>query len=174
MPNITTIQPCCTQKHIPAVRRQLEKQTTVAFEGYGDLTLADLLPVLGDTCIGHDLTIVAPNIPRYLRSAILHSMTSTVVRQGKNTPRHPHLTIVTDTSEERSPDLRHLAESMPDRITLCHAVQSDTMLLLPDELWFGNIGRGARFVGVVTRDPNLIATITSPIRQLSAKHHPTT
>jgi len=145
--------------------RQLEERQTVVFEGYGDLTLNELLPVLGDIHIGQDITIITPNVPRYLLSGIQHMLAATVVKKGKNTLRHPHMTITTDTSEQHSPGLKELADRVGDRITLNHQQLSDTMILLQGELWFGNVGHGKHFHGIVTREPFLIRELTSGIRK---------
>ena len=57
------IEPCCTQKHIPALRQKLGTDGTTFFHGYGDLSLAELLPVVLTRYSEADLTVVAPALP---------------------------------------------------------------------------------------------------------------
>ena len=57
------VEPCCTQKHLLALRNKLGDGGTAFFHGYGDVSLSELLPSLLVRYSEADMVIVAPSIP---------------------------------------------------------------------------------------------------------------
>ena len=57
------IQPCCAPKDLLALRHILGENGTTLWHGYGDLSLAELLPALLTRYSEVELTMVAPALP---------------------------------------------------------------------------------------------------------------
>ena len=140
------IEPCCTSKTVPAILSRLGNSGTELWHGCADLTLADLLtPILAHYNGGVELLLVVPRIPQYLADAL-----RTHLAQGSIA----HLTLLTDARSSTGAPAANLAQSYPARITLASHPVADTLLLLPDTAWWGNLGRGEH-IGTVTRN-NLV------------------
>ena len=60
---IHLIEPCCSQKHLLQLRDGLGKDGTAFFHGYGDLSIAELLPALLTHYSEAEVMIVAPYLP---------------------------------------------------------------------------------------------------------------
>lgn len=66
------------------------------------------------------------------------------------------LTLLTDARGEKSPGLMVWADGVgEDRVVVASHAQADTMIVMPDLLWWGSVGRGLECSGIVTRDVTL-------------------
>lgn len=144
------IEPCCTSKTVPAILSRLGNSGTELWHGCADLTLADLLtPILAHYNGGVELLLVVPRIPQYLADAL-----RTHLAQGSIA----HLSLLTDARSTIGQPATTLAQSFPDRITLASHPVADTLLLLSDAAWWGNLGRGEH-IGTVTRNNLVVASL---------------
>lgn len=140
------------------LRRAIAGGGTMQFEGYGDLSLAELIPAVLTRYSETELLIAAPSLPDQAAEALLAWMKKTWARMdGKgNLWRVQHLTIVTDLSAERSPLASLWLEDNPlgERLTLVNKSQPDTAILLPDFAITGpvNMQYSAHFVAEATTD----------------------
>ena len=150
------IQPCCAQKQLRELRNILEKEGTAQMEGYGDLSLTDLLPALLTRYSNAELLIAAPSLPDQAAEVIAAWMRKQWARMDGcgNVNVIARLTIITDLSPEQSPMASEWLKENPfsDRLTLVDKVQDDTALLLPDIAITGplNLRYGQNFTCDVT------------------------
>ena len=167
------IEPCCTQKNIPALRQKLGNDGTTFFHGYGDLSLAELLPVLLTRYSEVDLMVVAPALPN-AAAKVLKSM------MGKEYPTADgkgvvnavaKLTLVTDLRKSKSPAASAWLDEnpFPGRLTLLDVQQNDTAVLLPDIALYGgiNLTYGGHFSGIATKRVRTIQELRSMYERLA-------
>jgi hypothetical protein len=156
------IQPCCAQKDLLTVRTAIKRGGTTQFEGYGDLSLAELLkPML--TRYGEvDMMIVAPSLPDQAAEAIDREMNRQWSRQdglGK-VNEIGHLTIVARLDKEKSDYIYRWLKDKPygDRLTLIDMEQEDTAILLPDFAIAGpvNMQYNRHFVATATTEQDKV------------------
>ena len=57
------IEPCCTQKHLLALRSKLGENGTAFWHGYGDLSLAELLPHILTRYSETEMLLAVPALP---------------------------------------------------------------------------------------------------------------
>lgn len=147
------------------LRRAIASGGTMPFEGYGDLSLTELLPAILTRYSETELLIAAPSLPDQAADAILSWMKKTWARMdGKGSLwRVGHLTIVADLSEEQSPMASAWLKDNPlgDRLTLVDTAQPDTVILLPDFAVTGpvNMQYNARFVAEATTEKGKIEAL---------------
>lgn len=152
------IEPCCSHRHLGELRRMLGNGGTAEFEGYGDLSITELLPPLVNHYNGTVLVIVAPSLPDQAANAIEACMRKewAVVDGSGKIPAVRHLTIVTDLSKEKSPMASQWLKGNPfgGRLTLVDKIQDDTVILLPDFAITGpvNMRYGEHFTAEATTD----------------------
>lgn len=144
------------------LRRAIASGGTMAFEGYGDLSLTELLPAILTRYSETELLIAAPSLPDQAAEAVLSWMGKTWARmdgQGRLW-RVAHLTVIADLSEEKSPMASQWLKENPlgDRLTLVDAVQPDTLILLPDFAVTGpvNMRYGEHFTAEATTEKEKI------------------
>lgn len=161
------IEPCCTQKHIPALRQKLGTDGTTFFHGYGDLSLAELLPVLLTRYSEADLTVVAPALPNAAAKVLKRMMEKELPSaDGKGVlSAVGRLTLVTDLRKSKSPMASAWLEEnpFPGRLVLIDAQQNDTAVLLPDFALYGsiNLSYGGHFSGIATKRVKTIRELRS-------------
>ncbi len=150
------IQPCCAVKDLLLLRDGLGKSGKRQFEGYGDLSLTELLPALLARYSKTEMVIVAPSLPDQATDIIAVWMRKQFARMegpGKLNAIE-RMTIITDLSEGLSPTAASWVKEKPfgDRLTLVDRKQEDTVLLLPDIAIVGpvNMRYGNHFVATVT------------------------
>ena len=150
------IQPCCAVKDLLLLRDGLGKSGKRQFEGYGDLSLTELLPALLARYSKTEMVIAAPSLPDQATDIIAVWMRKQFARMegpGKLNAIE-RMTIITDLSEELSPTAASWVKENPfgDRLTLADRKQEDTVLLLPDIAIVGpvNMRYGNHFVATVT------------------------
>lgn len=161
------IEPCCAPKHLLALRESLGENGTAFFHGYGDLSLADILPALLIRYCETDMTIVAPSLPDLTTGAIRDAMRKTRARMdgAGNMNVIAHLTLVADLSERRSPMASEWVKEnpYPERMTLKNVQQNDTAILLPDIALCGpmNLNYGGHFTALATKNARTITGLRS-------------
>lgn len=159
------IEPCCAPKHLLTLRENLGESGTAFFHGYGDLSLAEILPALLIRYCETEMTIVVPSLPDPTADAILSAMEKTRAKMtGKgNLNVIAHLTIVADLSERRSPMASEWVSKNPfgERMTLKDVQQNDTAILLPDIALWGpmNLNYGGHFTALATKNARTIETL---------------
>lgn len=131
-----TIEPCCAQKQFPMLRDAIGDNGKTFFEGYGDMSLTELLPAILSRYVEIDMIIAAPAIPDQAADIIYEWMRRTWGRMdGKGRMNCLHkLTIIADLGDSASPKASQWVKNnpFPDRLTLVDKAQTDTALLLPD------------------------------------------
>lgn len=159
------IGPCCSHRHLGELRRMLGKGGTAEFEGYGDLSITELLPPLVNHYNGTVLVIVAPTLPDQAANVIEACMRKewAVVDGSGKISAVRHLTIVTDLSKEKSPMASQWLKGNPfgGRLTLVDKIQDDTAILLPDFAITGpvNMRYGEHFTAEATTDVEKIRNL---------------
>lgn len=159
------IQPCCAQKHLSELRSILKKNATAEFEGYGDLSLAELLPPLVTHYNGVELLIAAPVLPEQAVNVIKACMRRewTLIDGSGKIPAITHLTIVTDLRKKKSPEASAWVKDNPfgERLTLIDRQQDGTAIVLPDFAITGpvNMQYGEHFTATATTKPERVAEI---------------
>lgn len=150
------IEPCCAQRDLRILRDSLGSGGSTVFEGYGDLSLAELLPALLMRYSETELLIAAPSLPDQAAEVIARWMRKQWARMdgiGK-LDAVSRLTIVADLDKSLSPMASGWLEDNPfgERLTLVDSRQEDTVILLPDFAITGpvNMRYGHRFTATAT------------------------
>lgn len=164
------IEPCCSQKNLRELRYTIKDGGTAQFEGYGDLSLADLMGPLVNRYNGTEMVIVAPSLPDQAAEVIDKWMRLTWARMdGQGSIwRIERLTIVADLSREKSPVASTWLKDKPfgDRLTLVDIEQEDTAILLPDFAITGpvNMRYGHHFTATATTEPEKVKALWEKYR----------
>ena len=159
------IQPCCSHRHLGELRSKLGKSGTAEFEGYGDLSLTELLPPLLNHYNGVDLLIAAPSLPDQAADIIKSCMGKEwpLMDGSGKIPIITHLTVVADLSEAKSPTASRWLRENPwgERLTLTDTVQEETAIVLPDFAITGpvNMRYGNPFTATATTDPETVRAL---------------
>lgn len=172
---MTLIEPCCTQRHWPALRNQLGEEGTAFFHGYGDLSLSDLLPVILLRYEEVDMTVVAPSLPDLAAETLRYWLRRELPQaHGKGRVRTlSRLTLIADLSEKRSPLASTWLKDNPfgERLMLHSVQQNDTAILLPDLALFGpiNLTYGGHFTAIATKNTTTIAALRKNYEHMAAR-----
>lgn len=164
------IEPCCSQKHLRELRYAIKDGGTMQFEGYGDLSLSELLGPLVTRYNGVEMMIVAPSLPDQAAEVIDKWMKLTWARMdGRgNIWRIEHLTLVARLEKESSHYITAWVEKRPfgDRLTLIDREQEDTAILFPDFAITGpvNMRYGHHFTAEATTEPDKIKALWEKYR----------
>lgn len=156
------IQPCCTQKDWPELRKQLGDGGTIEWEGYGDLSIAELLPVILARSTEVEMMLAAPSIPNRAAEVLSYWLRRRMVTvDGKRqVPVLSRLTLVSDFSENRSPLASTWLKKNPygERLALKNVQQNETALILPDIALYGpfNLTYGNHFTATATKNAKTI------------------
>lgn len=130
------LEPCCASRQLCLLRDAIGNNGRDSFEGFGDMSLTELLPALLIRYTETEMMIVAPTIPDQATAIIREWLNKKWARwDGKGQlDCLSKLTIIADLSEESSPEMSQWLKENPfaGRLTLVNRVQSDTALLLPD------------------------------------------
>lgn len=152
----------------------LGKSGTAEFEGYGDLSLTELLPPLVTRYNGTGLLIAAPALPDQATDIIRRCMMKEwpLMDGSGKIPAVTHLTIVTDLSYDKSPVASQWMKDNPfsDRLTLIDRAQEETAILLPDFAITGpvNMRYGHHFVATATTEPAKVAELWEKFTKTAA------
>jgi len=118
------------------LRNILEKEGTAQMEGYGDLSLTEILPALLTRYSNAEMLIAAPSLPDQAAEIIATWMRKQWARMdgSGNVNVIARLTIVSDLSEAASPDASAWLKENPygERLVLHDIRQDATAILLPD------------------------------------------
>lgn len=159
------LEPCCIRRQLLNLRDSIENGGRTQFQGYGDLSITELLPALLARYTETEMMIVAPTMPdqatevitRWMRQQWPHANgidKLNVVRQ---------LTIITDLSPAKSPVMSDWVKDNPftGRLVLVDRPQADTAILLPDIAITGplNLRYGQNFVCTVTTVPEEVRNL---------------
>ena len=168
------IQPCCAQKDLRTVRDAIKKGSTTQFEGYGDLSLAELLKPLLVRYGEVEMMIIAPSLPDQAAEAIDREMRRQWSRNdgpGK-VNEIGHLTIMARLEKESSATIMNWIEQRPfgDRLTLIDQEQEDTAILLPDFAITGpvNMRYNKHFTAEATTDMEKVKALWERFRPTPA------
>lgn len=152
------IEPCCAKKHLMMLRDAIAGGGTTQFEGYGDLSLAELLPAILTRYCETDMVIAAPSLPDQAAEAVLSWMHRDMARMdGRGRLYYVRrLTVIADLSEDMSPMASRWMKDNPfgDRLRLVDMQHTDTAILLPDFAITGpvNMRYGHHFTATATTD----------------------
>lgn len=159
------IQPCCANKHLLNLRNAIKNGGTAQFEGYGDLSLTELLPALLIRYSEVEMMIVAPSLPDQAAEVVsvwMRRQWSTRDGKGKLDAIR-RLTVIADLSMDRSPVASVWLKENPfgGRMALVDMRQDSTAILLPDIAITGpvNMRYGHHFVATATTDPENVKTL---------------
>lgn len=169
------IEPCCAKRHLNALRNDIGKGGTADFEGYGDLSLSELLPAMLTHYSETELLIAAPSLPDPLADVLklwMKQQWSRADGKGKLDAIH-HLTIIADLSEEKSPTVSQWLKDNPfgERLALVDMKQDETAILLPDFAITGpvNLRYGERFTATATTDPERLSGLWNTFLAMAKK-----
>lgn len=161
------IEPCCAPRHLLALRSKLGEKGTALWHGYGDLSLAELLPRMLTRYSNTEMIFLSPVLPDAAASVIRRLMKKqdlTADGKGKINVIN-HLTLITDLREQKSPIAYKWTKGNPfgERLTLKNVQQNDTAILLPDIAFVGNINfaYGGHFTALATKNAKIIADLRS-------------
>lgn len=156
------IEPCCAPKHLLALRGKLGDKGTALWHGYGDLSLAELLPPMLTRYIEIEMMFVSPTLPDAAATVLERMMRKKRMKaDGKGSfDVIRHLTLVSNLCEKKSPAASRWLEDNPfgERMTIRNVQQNDTAILLPDIAFVGNINLtyGSHFIAIATKDSRVI------------------
>lgn len=159
------VEPCCSQKHLRQLRKDLGEDGTAFFHGYGDLSLNELLSPLLTSYSETEVMIVCPSLPDMAAEMLAKWLRKQWARMdgSGNVDAIAHLTLVTDLSEKRSPLASTWLKDNPfgERLTMKNVQQNDTAILLPDIALWGaiNLSYGGHFTAMATKNARTIATL---------------
>ena len=157
------IEPCCSQKHLREVRHAIRNGGTVQIEGYGDLSLTELLPALLLRYSETELLIAAPELPDQAAEAIAPWMRKQWAKMDGSGKVYVvrHLTIIADLDKQPMSSRWKGENPFGGRLTLIDRRQEETMILLPDFAITGpvNMRYGEHFVATATTDKERIASL---------------
>lgn len=166
------IEPCCAPKYVGLLIDRLGDGGTVFFHGYGDLSIAELLPALLMHYCEVKMTLVVPSLPDNAAEAVAKAMRRTRARMNGagNMNVISHLTIVADLSERRSPMASEWVSKNPfgERMTLKNVQQNDTAIVMPDMVIMGamNLSYGGHFTAMATKNARTIETLRSQYEKI--------
>lgn len=150
------IEPCCAKKHLRELRDSIATGKSKEFQGYGDLSLTELLPAILIRYTETRMLIAAPALPDQAAEIIKAWMEHQWARRdGKGKlDVVSHLTVIANLSEDESPMASEWLKDNPfgERLTLVNTQQKDTAILLPDFAITGpvNMRYGHNFVATAT------------------------
>jgi len=166
------IEPCCAPKQLLALRSKLGDNGTAFWHGYGDLSIAELLPQMLTRYTEVDLIIAAPSLPD-MATEIIRKMMERQWRSmdGKGMVYNiRQLTLIADMRKKKSPLANKWLYDNPfdSRLLIHNTQQGDTAIILPDIAFFGNINLtySGHFTAVATKNTSVIADVRKTLLSL--------
>lgn len=150
------IEPCCANRHVMQLRDAIGTKGTMEIEGYGDLSLTELLPAILTRYSETELLIAAPTLPDQAAEIIDKWMRKQWARMDGRGKLDviSHLTLITDLRRRKSPMISQWQKNNPfgERLTLIDLQQDDTAILLHDFAIIGpvNMQYGYHFTATAT------------------------
>lgn len=167
------IQPCCAKKHVMEIRDAIGRNGMTLFEGYGDLSLTELLPAILTRYAETEMLIAAPSLPDQAAEAVATWMKRQWARADGNGKIDvvSRMTVIADFGPGASPRASGWLRDNPfgGRLTLVDVRQDDTVLLLPDFAVVGpvNMRYGGHFIATATTRPAQVADLWAMFRALA-------
>lgn len=168
------VEPCCAPKHLAMLRKAAATDGTAVFEGYGDLSLAEILPALMMRHARSDVLIAAPSLPDQAAEAVVRCMRRKVALMdgSGNVDVIRRLTVIADLGAGQSPcaSLWLQDNPFPGRLVLHDVVQPETAILLGDFAITGpvNMRYGRRFVATAVGSKDLVDGLWARFGKLAA------
>lgn len=169
------IEPCCVQRQLLSLRNAIGKNGTREFEGYGDLSLTELLPALLTRYGETEMMIVAPSLPDQAAEVIdkcMRRQRSRIDGKGK-LDVISRLTVVASMGRRRCPVAASWRRDNPfaGRLKLVSRQVAETAILLPDFAITGpvNMRYGSRFTATATADPEHVRALWEKYLALAEK-----
>lgn len=153
------------------LRDAIGKNGTKEFQGYGDLSLTELLPAILTRYSETEMMIVAPTVPDQAAEIIEKWMRKQWARKdGKGKlDVISHMTIVSDLRRKKSPVVWQWLKENPfgERLTLVNLQQEGTVILLPDFAITGpvNMRYGERFIATATSNPEAVKDLWNKFQE---------
>ena len=157
------------------VRRAARAAGTVAFEGYGDLSLSEILPALLSGRAATEVLIAAPSLPDLAAEAVARCMRRRVAMAdgSGNVYAIRRLTVVADLSAGPSPDASAWIKDnpFPGRLVLCDVTQKYTAILFPDFAVTGpvNMRYGQHFTATATDSRDRVEALWRRFADITAQ-----
>lgn len=170
------IQPCCAKKDLRELRDSIARGGTKQFEGYGDLSLTELLPALLLRYDGVEMMIVAPSLPDQAAEIIDWWMNKQwPSKNGKEKIDVIHrLTIAARLEKDKSDHIFRWLKEKPfgERLTLVDKEQDDTAILLPDFAITGpvNMRYGHHFVATATTETEKVIALWEKYKDVATDY----
>lgn len=172
------IEPCCATKQFMLLRDAIGKNGKTQFQGFGDLSLTELLPALLTRYTETEMMIVAPVIPNQAADIIGQWLSKTWARMDGKGRLYciRKLTIIGNLNADVSPKASEWLGNNPfgARLVLVNREQDDTAIILPDIAITGplNLRYGNSFVCNVTTIADEVSALSKQYAKLmrSAKH----
>lgn len=145
--------------------KALGEDGTTWWHGYGDLSLAELLPAILPLYSETEMILVAPALPDMAAEAVARGMRRQWAKMNGtgNVNAIAHLTIITDCSEKRSPLASTWLKEKPfgERLAIRNVQQNDTAILFPDIALWGpiNMTYGGHFMAMATKNARTISSL---------------
>lgn len=169
------VEPCCTQKHWPSLRDKIGVDGTTMFHGYGDLALAELMPVMLTRYANVDMMIVCPALPDGAAELLmqwLHKKRTRIDGHG-TIDTIAHLSLITDLRKKKSPIASGWQKENPfaGRLILHNIQQNDTCILLPDLAVYGNVNliHNGHFTAIASTNQRFIKNLRETYQSLLKK-----
>ena len=150
------INSCCAKRDLMLLRDSIAKGGSAQFNGFGDLSLTELLPAILTRYSETELLIAAPSMPDQAAEIIRKWMMQQWSRRDGSAKLDviSHLTIIAGLNDGHSPMVSEWLKDNPfgDRLTLVDKRQEDTAILLPDFAITGavNMRYGHNFTATAT------------------------
>ena len=169
------IEPCCAKRHLLNLRNAIRNGGTAGFEGYGDLSLTELLPALLTRYTETDMILVAPMLPDQAAEVVDLWMRRQWARMdGKGKLDVIARLTVVARLDKSSHHIASWLKDRPfgDRLTLIDMQQEDTAILLPDFAITGpvNMRYGRRFTAEATTVPERVSALWERYGRLAEEH----
>ena len=167
------IEPCCAVKQLLELRNAIGKNSTTMFEGFGDLSLTELLPALLTRYSGTRLLIAAPQLPEQATDIISKWMKKTwMSADGKGRlDVIRELILITPQNKRKSPEVCAWQKDNPfvPRLKVIDKAVNETVILLPDLAIIGpvNMQYGSHFYATVTSRPGHVDQLWRDYLQLA-------
>jgi hypothetical protein len=150
------IEPCCAGRHMMELRRGLALRGELEFQGFGDLSLTELLPAILTRYSETHLLIAAPEIPEQAAEVISRWMDKQWARMdGKGKLWCvSRLTVITSLDRSHEMAVWKEADAFCGRAVIVDAQIDDTAILLPDFAVTGpvNMRYGENFTATAVGD----------------------
>lgn len=166
------IEPCCANRHLRILLDSIGNSGTALFEGYGDLSLTELMPALMTRYSETEMLICTPTLPEQAADVIEKWMKRQWACKEGNGKLEVirHLTVITGLSYYTSPTVSAWIKDnlFGERLTIQDIKQTETAILLPDLAIIGpvNVQYGKHFVATITSRQNDVDALWKQYKKL--------